>query len=169
MVKAIVYNSHTGFSKQYAYHFAISTGLPIYDIKEAKKKLNNGDEIIYFSWLKMNKVVKLNKLKKYKIAYIAITGMSFYNEELITSIRKTNDFENIYYLQGGIRWRMLNTIERILMKMILKSLKKKNKKGSLSQEEKVLFDRLNNGYEAIDLNSLSHLIDWYNSSNSLIS
>ena len=117
----------------------------------------------------MNKVVKLNKLKKYKIAYIAITGMSFYNEELITSIRKTNDFENIYYLQGGIRWRMLNTIERILMKMILKSLKKKNKKGSLSQEEKVLFDRLNNGYETVDLNSLSHLIDWYNSSNSLIS
>ena len=169
VIKAIIYNSHTGFTKQYAYHFAINTGLPIYDIKEAKKKLNKGDEIIYFSWLKANKITKLNKMKNYKIAYIAAVGMSFYNDDLISDIKKINKFENIYYLQGGIRWRMLNTFERILMKMILASLRKKNKKNLLNAEDKVFYDRLNNGYEIIDLNSLNHLIMWYNSSNELIS
>lgn len=169
MIKAIIYNSHTGFSKQYAYHYAVSTGLPIYNIKEAKKKLNKNDEIIYFSWLNSNKIVKLNKLKKYSIAYIAVCGMSFYSEELIDNIRKTNKFDNIYYLQGGIRWRMLNTFERIIMKFILRSLKRKNKKGLLDKDQRVYLDRLNNGYENVDLNSLNHLIMWYNSSNSLIS
>jgi len=64
---------------------------------------------------------------------------------------------------------MLNTFERIIMKFILRSLKRKNKKGLLDKDQRVYLDRLNNGYENVDLNSLNHLIMWYNSSNSLIS
>ena len=51
MIKAIIYNTNSGFSKQYAYNFALNTGLPIYNIKDVKKKLNKGDKIIYFSWI----------------------------------------------------------------------------------------------------------------------
>ena len=169
MIKAIIYNSNTGFTKQYAYHFATNTGLPIYTIKEAKKHLKKDDEIIYFSWISANRIVNLKKVNKYNIAYIATVGMSFYSEELIDTIKKNNKVNNIYYLQGGIRWRMLNTIQRIIMKMVLKGLKKKQKKNRLSQEEKLIYDRMNLGYEYIDLNSLNHLIEWYKDLNNLVS
>ncbi len=169
MIKAIIYNSNTGFTKQYAYHFAISTNLPIYTISEAKKKLSKGDEIIYFSWIKNNKIVKLNKVKQYNIAYVGAVGMSFYSDELIESLKKDNSFNNIYYLQGGIRYRMLNTIDRIIMSFVRKSFKKNHKKHKLSSEGEIIYDRLNRGYENVDLNALGHLIEWYKDSINLVS
>jgi hypothetical protein len=37
MIEAIVYNSHTDFSKQYAYNLAVRCKLPIYSLNESKK------------------------------------------------------------------------------------------------------------------------------------
>ena len=169
MIKAIIYNSNTGFTKQYAYHFALNTGLPIYNIKEDKKKLNKDDEVIYFSWINANKITKLKKLKKYNIAYIGVVGMSFYSEELMESLKKDNNINNIYYLQGGIRWRYLNTFQRIIMKIVLSGYKKKHKKGLLNPEEEMIYERINMGYENVDLNSLNHLIEWYKDLNNFVS
>ena len=168
MIKAIVYNSHTGFTKQYAFSFAVSTGLPIYTIKEAKKKLNKNDEIIYFSWVNASKISNLNKVKNYDIKYIAAVGLSLYSEKLIDDLKKSANTNNIYYLQGGIRWVELNPFERLLMKSILKSLKKKEKNGNITEEELILLERMNYGYDKIDLNSLVHLIEWYNNQNILV-
>ena len=169
MIKAIIYNSNTGFAKQYAYHFALKCNLPIYTIKEAKKKLNKGDEIIYFSWIVANKISKLKKVSRYNIKYVAAVGMSFYSEELIEALKKDNNINNLYYLVGGIRWRELKPFQRIIMKMVLSQYKKKHKKGLLSPEEEVMYERINFGYENIDLNSLNHLITWYNDNNNLVS
>ena len=168
MIKAIVYNSNTGFTKQYAYSFATSTGLPIYTLKEAKKKLNKNDKIIYFSWIADDKIYKINKAKRYDIAYAAAVGMNLYSDELIELIKKRSKFENIYYLQGGIRWRMLKPSQRIMMKLILWMLKRKNKKNKLTEDEKVVLDRMNYGYETVDLDSLKFLIEWYNNQKELV-
>ena len=54
------------------------------------------------------------------------------------------------------------------MKSILKSLKKKEKKGNITEEELILLERMNYGYDKIDLNSLVHLIEWYNNQNILV-
>ena len=40
MIKAIVYNSETGFTKEYAEMLYKKINIPCYTIKEAKKKLN---------------------------------------------------------------------------------------------------------------------------------
>ena len=37
MVEAIVYNTHTDFSKQYAYSLAVKCKLPIYSLSESRK------------------------------------------------------------------------------------------------------------------------------------
>lgn len=169
MIKAIIYNSNTGFTKSYAYLFAKATNLPIYTIKEAKKELKPNDEIIYFSWINASKVSNLKKVKKYNIAYIAAVGLSSYSEELINNLKGSTAINNIYYLQGGIKWPMLTLPQRILMKMILKSLKKKEKKNQITEEEKLLLNKLNYGYDKIDPNSLVYLIDWYNNQNHFVS
>lgn len=168
MIKAIVYDSNTGFTKQYAYFFAASTGLPIYTLKEAKKNLSKGDKIIYFSWIAADKINKINKAKRYDIAYAAAVGLNLYSEELIELIKKRSKFDKIYYLQGGIRWPMLKTGQRIMMKFILSMLKRKNKKNKLTDDEKVVLDRMNYGYETVDLDSLKFLIEWYNSQKELV-
>ena len=64
---------------------------------------------------------------------------------------------------------MLTLPQRILMKMILKSLKKKEKKNQITEEEKLLLNKLNYGYDKIDPNSLVYLIDWYNNQNHFVS
>ena len=169
MIKAIIYNSNTGFSKQYAYNFALNTGLPIYNIKDVKKKLNKGDKIIYFSWIMAGSIVGLKKLKDYDIAYACACGLFFYSEELIEDLKKKNNIENIYYLQGGIRWRELKISQRMMVKMVLSDFKRRNKKNLLSEEDKIILDRLNYGYENIDLKSLDVLINWYKEQKNLVS
>ena len=37
MIDAIVYNTHTDFSKQYAYSLAVKCKLPIYSLSESRK------------------------------------------------------------------------------------------------------------------------------------
>ena len=59
MIDAIVYNTHTDFSKQYAYSLAVRCKLPIYSLSESRI-LKEGSSIIYFSWIK-NQSSKLFK------------------------------------------------------------------------------------------------------------
>ena len=60
MIKAIIYSSHQGFSKQYAYEYAIKTGIPIYSLEEAEK-LVDGTSVIFFSWIKNGQIFDIEK------------------------------------------------------------------------------------------------------------
>jgi hypothetical protein len=168
MIKAIIYDSNTGFTKQFAYSFAASTGLPIYTLKEAKKTLNKNDNIIFFSWIQADKIHNIKKAKRYNIAYAAAVGLRLYNEELVELIKKNSKVNNVYYLEGGIRWRMLGPFQRLMMKMILAMLKSKKKKNKATPDDIELINRLNLGYENINLDSLNILIEWYNSQKELV-
>ena len=153
MIKAVVYQSHTGFSRQFAYHFAIKAGLPIYSLDEAKK-LKDGINVIYFSWVKNGKIVDLAKANRFNITYV----------------KKENNIDKIYYLQDGIRYYRLNIFERQFMKSLKKSLIKESKKRKLSDLEKELLIKLEKGYEEIDLDSLNALIEWcLNENNNIVS
>ena len=154
MIKAIIYQSNTGFARQYAYHFAIKVGVPIYSIDEAKKLLD-GINVIYFSWIKNGKIVDLDKVKRFNISYVCSVGLLDYTPEYIESLKKDNNIDNIYYLKGGLRLYKLNN---------------KKKKEKLSDSEKELLYKLEKGYETIDLDSLNALIDWcINENNNIVS
>ena len=169
MIKAVVYQSHTGFSRQFAYHFAIKAGLPIYSLDEAKK-LKDGINVIYFSWVKNGKIVDLAKANRFNITYVCAVGAQYYSEELVSNLKKENNIDKIYYLQGGIRYYKLNIFERQFMKSLKKSLIKESKKRKLSDLEKELLIKLEKGYEEIDLDSLNALIDWcINENNNIVS
>jgi hypothetical protein len=55
------------------------------------------------------------------------------------------------------------------MKSIKKSILKKEKKHRLSDDEKELLYKLENGYEKIDLDALNALIDFALNENNLVS
>ncbi|MBQ3253434.1 MAG: hypothetical protein IJA65_02670 [Acholeplasmatales bacterium] len=167
MIDAIVYNSNTGFTKQYAYSFAVKIGVPIYSLKESKK-LKHGSKIIFFTWIRADKLVGLKAVKKYELIKVCAVGLRSYSEELIDKLKEINNLSEIYYLKGGIRMYKLNLLYRSLINMIAKSLKKKEKKNIITQEEKDLLDSINNNFEYIDLGSLDILISWYMNNNSYV-
>jgi hypothetical protein len=79
MIKAIIYSSHQGFSKQYAYEYAIKTGIPIYSLEEAEK-LVDGTSVIFFSWIKNRQIFDIekcellgNQITKHRLRDVTIT------------------------------------------------------------------------------------------------
>lgn len=164
MIDAIVYNSNTGFTKQFAYAFAVKTKLPIYSIKELKN-IKKGSNIIYFSWILGSSICKLNKLSDYNIAMVCAVGMSPYSIELIDNIKEINKLTEVFYLQGGLRMYKLNLMHRMMIKMVKSTFNKKLKNKEITNEEKEILDIMNNGKEDIDLDSLEPLIKWFNESN----
>lgn len=168
MIKAIIYSSHQGFSKQYAYEYAIKTGIPIYSLEEAKK-LVDGTSVIFFSWIKNGQIFDIEKSKRFNVKYYAVTGLTRYSPDYIDKLKKDNDVTNIYYLHGGIRYYKLSFFEKHTMKSFKKSILKKEKKHRLSDDEKELLYKLENGYEKIDLDALNALIDFALNENNLVS
>lgn len=67
MLKAIVYESNTGHTKEYAEMLGKKLEIPAFTIKEAKKELNKNDEIIFLGWIFATKIMGLNKVKKYNV------------------------------------------------------------------------------------------------------
>ena len=162
MVEAIVYNTHTDFSKQYAYNLAVKTKLPIYSLGEARV-LKEGTEIIYISWIKNGKIVDLDRAKKkFTLVYVCSVGLYPYTEERIKELKESNKVENLFYLRGGLRYYKLNLMERNVFNDIRKNLERKSKKVRLSEEETDMLYIVTNGLERINLDSLDSLVEWIN-------
>jgi hypothetical protein len=162
MIEAIVYNSHTDFSKQYAYNLAVRCKLPIYSLNESKK-LKEGTEIIYFSWIKNGRVMDLDRAKKkFIIQYVCSVGLYPYSDERIQELKMTNKIDNLFYLRGGLRYYKLNLMERNVFNDIRKNLERKAKRVRLSNEENDILFIVTNGLERIDLDALNPLIELIN-------
>ena len=50
-MNAIIYTTNTGSTEHYAKLLAQKTGLPVYSLAEAKKRVFAGTEIIYLGWI----------------------------------------------------------------------------------------------------------------------
>lgn len=166
MIDAIVYNTHTDFSKQYAYSLAVRCKLPIFSLSESRK-LKDGASIIYFSWIRNGKVMEYERVKKkFNIIYVCSVGLYQYTEERVAELKLTNKIDNLFYLRGGLRYYKLNLMERNVFNDIRKNLERKVKKERLSNEENDMLFIVTNGFERIDLDALNPLVEWINDSNS---
>ena len=74
MIKSIVYKSSTGHTKQYAEMLGEALKIPVYNLKEAKSKLEKNDEIIFLGWVCATKIQGLSKIKRYNVRCIGAVG-----------------------------------------------------------------------------------------------
>ncbi len=162
LVEAIVYNTHTDFSKQYAYSLAVKCKLPIYSLSESRK-LKDKTNIIYFSWIKNGKVMELDRVrKKFTISYVCGVGLYPYSEDRISTIKLENKIDQFFYLRGGLRYYKLTMMERNVFNNIRKDLELKAKRVRLSNDENDMLYIVTYGLERIDLNALEPLVSWIN-------
>ena len=141
MLKAIIYKSKTGHTKKYAEMLGEKLNMPFYEIKEAEKKLNKNDEIIYLGWICATRIVGLNKvLKKYKVNCCGAVGAYPKTDENVQNIKNANNMKiPLFYMQGGIDYTKLNKIYKKLLQAIGKTIQ--NSSDNVDKEIVEMFEK----------------------------
>lgn len=128
-MNSIIYESNTGFTKQYAMMLQEKLHIPAY---ERKAKHAFKEPIIYMGWTFAGKIVGLRAArKKYKIFCVIGVGMGDPTEDYRVEIQKANQIEEpFFYLQGGLAPQKLKGIKKWIINMIGKMTIKENKPGN---------------------------------------
>ncbi len=125
MINAIVFESNTGYTQEYACLLSSRTSLPAYCRQEAKQKLSKGESILYLGWICAGGVKGYSQAaKRYAIQALCAVGMSPPTEKTIQEITHRHNVRNIpvFCLQGGYDRTKLHGIYRFLMGVMEKTL-----------------------------------------------
>lgn len=128
MIKAIIYQSKTGHTKEYAETLSKELKIPCYSIKEAKEKIKKQEEIIYLSWVRTTTLVGYKKInKKYQIACLGAVEAYPKNNEYLKQLKDYNHIsQKLFYLRGGIDYQKQNKFYQKLLKLVGKTITMEN-------------------------------------------
>lgn len=168
-MKAIVYTSQTGFTRQYAQLLAERTGVPAYELKEAAGKLPRDSEIFYMGWLMAGSVKGLERaMDRYTIRGAAIVGVSpSGNGDLWTEAKinggTSDGGARIFYLQGGYAPEKLGFFSRLLMKKMGASVTRKiaEKGDTATPEEREMAALFTHGGSCVRPEALEEIAAWF--------
>ena len=128
MIKSIVYKSNTGHTKQYAEMLGKSLKVPVYNLKEARLKLNKDDEIVFLGWVCASKIQGLSKIKKYNVKCVGAVGAYPTEKNYIESLIKTNKVNvELFFLRGGLNFNKLTGIKKKVLQFVGNMMEKENK------------------------------------------
>ena len=160
MVKAIVYKSETGFTKEYAQMLSKRLNIACYTLEEGKKNLNKQDEIAYLGWVCAGSIKGVNKVRnRYNVKCYGAVGAFPKDDKYVDSLVKSNalEKEKVFYLRGGINFGKLKGYKKIIVK-IVGNILEKNNKGKKGSEE--LIRLFNEGASFVDSKNLDEIIDY---------
>ena len=154
LIKAIVYNSKTGFTKEYAEILSKKINVPCYNLKEIKNKLNKNDKIAYLAWICAGNITGINKVKnKYNVICYGAVGAFPKKENYINTLVSGNGIEKekLFYLRGGIDFNKLKGFNKFVVKIVGKALESKEK------DNKELLKVFNEGASFVDEKNLEDI------------
>lgn len=160
MVKAIVYKSETGFTKEYAEILSKKLNIPYYTIREAKKELKRKDEIVYLGWICAGRISGIDRVRnRYNVKCYGSVGAFPKEDNYIQTLIKSNALENdkVFYLRGGLNLKKLKGYKKIIVKIVGNMLKKDNKEKEGSKELTRIF---NEGASFVNSKNLSEMINY---------
>lgn len=157
MIKAIIYNSSTGHTFRYAKMLSEKLDIPCYAIKDANRKVNSNDEIIYLSWVCANMITGIKKIRnKYNVKCYGVVGLYPKSEENTNNLIKTNNIDKpVFYLQGGLDYSKLNWIKTKVLHMVGKYLEKKN-----SNKSTQIVEIFKNGADFVTEENLKEILEF---------
>lgn len=173
MKTIIIYNSQTGFTAKYAQWMAEATGADRMELKEAKKKklhyFDDYEKIVYGGWVMGGNVSKLQWFEQYlnawknkKLAVFAVGASPEDSGMVAEFLKKTFGGEQWsgvahFYCQGGLNYDRMSAPNRMLMKMLKKSLD--GKKDKTPQEEEMA-QMIGRSYDISDRRYAEPVIAW---------
>lgn len=133
MKTVVIYQSSTGFTKQYAQWIASDLECDAIDSKKlSENDLGQYDCIIYGGWIMGNMIVGLKKImnRNPKQLVVFAVGSTQDSEEIRNAIREQNQLGEtpFFYMEGGFRFDKLNFLTQTMLKMMKKSIAKKTDK-----------------------------------------
>ena len=161
-MRAIVYESSTGFTEQYARLLESKIHLPCYPVDQAEHALSEDENIIFLTWVEDGKLQKLKEVnKRFTIDAIGAVGMMKPDEMQRLTLRSENRIKDtvpLFQLVGGIHPEMLTGKEG---KKIAKLAKAMEKTGLDTAEEEAILEVLLKGGSLVDVDRLADLVDYY--------
>ena len=153
-MEAIVYQSNTGHTLEYAKMLSSQLGLPYYSVKEAKKMLKSGATIIFLGWVFATKIQGLNKVKNYSVICVGAVGAYPYELEYIESLKKSNHLNQVFYMRGGINYQKLKGFKRKIIELVGKTMAKDH------PEDQEMIKLFQNGANYVKLDNLNEIITY---------
>ena len=164
-MNAIIYTTNTGSTERYARLLAQKTGLPVYSLAEAKKRVFAGAEVIYLGWIMAGSVKGYAEAaKRYRVRAVCAVGMEQTGTQA-DSVRKKLAVPAdipLFTLQGNFDVKKLHGIYRLMMEIMVKTAGKAlaEKKGRTPDEDDML-DMMRCGGERVKAGNLGAVLDWY--------
>lgn len=169
MKTIVIYNSQTGFTKQYAKWIAEAAGADCFALSEAKKKNPaEYDAIVFGGWACAGSISKLgwfkNNMDRWgdKKLVVFCVGASPINSPEIETALKRNfrepEFKGVsaFYCPGGLCYEKMPATSKFMMKMFVKTLKAKKDKTEAEQE---MIKLLSTSYDMSDKKYIEPILD----------
>ena len=165
-MNAIIYTTNTGSTELYAELLAQKTGLPVYSLAEAKKRVFAGAEVIYLGWIMAGSVKGYAEAaKRYQVCAVCGVGMGQAGTQA-DSVRKKSSVPAdipLFTLQGNFDVKKLHGVYRLMMEIMVKTAGKGlAEKKDRTPEEDDMLDMMLHGGERVNAENLSAVLDWYN-------
>ena len=165
-MNAIIYTTNTGSTELYAELLAQKTGLPVYSLAEAKKRVFAGAEVIYLGWIMAGSVKGYAEAaKRYRVRAVCGVGMGQTGTQA-DSVRKKSAVPAdipLFTLQGNFDVKKLHGVYRLMMEIMVKTAGKGlAEKKDRTPEEDDMLDMMLHGGERVNAENLSAVLDWYN-------
>ena len=122
-MNAIIYTTNTGSTERYAMLLAQKTGLPVYSLAEAKKRVFAGAEVIYLGWIMAGGIKGYKDMvKKYNVRAVCAVGMSRTGTQTEEVRTKNSIPKNIplFTLQGNFDLEKLHGVYKMTMNVWLR-------------------------------------------------
>ena len=161
MNSIVIYESKTGFTKQYAEWISEALGCKCISLKQVKTNdLDSFDKVIFGGWIMGGQIVGLNKVRKIKKPDVVFgVGATPAFEEVIEKIKEINNLKStqFFYMEGGFHFDKLGFFSRTMLKAIKKSLSKNNNKN---RQELFMEKTLGSSFDNSDKEQISTLIKY---------
>ena len=158
----IVYQSNTGFTKQYAEMLAKAEKLKVYPMDEAQ--LPSGTEVFYMAPLMAGHITGVEKaLKQFTVVGVCGVGMSPPGRDILHTLSRANSVPNapIFYLQGGWAPKQVGWAKRQAVNMVTKSLREQLlAKKDRTRVEQANLDMLKKGGSMVAYENLGTIRNW---------
>lgn len=172
-MKAILYQSQTGFTKKYAEMLSQRTGLPAYDLGDAREQVQKGTPVIFMGHMKAGDIVAYDRTaRRYDVKVVFAVGIELPESAVLEKIKKRHSLEGkeVYYLRGGLDLRKVYGIERRMLQVmrasLAKSVSKREKRDQpVSGEERDMLTTLTSGGDFVRMENLDEFLTWFERQN----
>ena len=124
MKTAVIYESGTGFTKQYAEWISEELGCECEELKSFSNNLSDYDMAIYGGSIFAGKIRDLDKFQQLnpKTYIVFAVGMTEDTGNYADELKKANPLDKVtlFYLRGGARFSKLGFMNRTILKKVTK-------------------------------------------------